>query len=222
MTEKREEFDTLRSKVVDIVRKMIVEGELKPGEKISERKISKQLGISTTPVKEAFRILQTEGLIYSVPRSGAFVSSLYKKSLLQLIFMRGAMEGTAAYFAATEATEDEIIRMEKCLEGALACIEGREEGSRTITEYNDEFHDILRRASRNEYLIGLIMNLRSIDKIVRTVANKENGEESLRAYREHRDILDAVKSGRAERAEELMVSHIRRVAIYVLDKENEE
>ena len=89
----------LREVVADKMRRRIIEGTLQPGDRLSERNLSAELGISTTPIKEAFRILQTEGLITSVPRRGSFVSVSYKENVLQLIYMRGALEGTAAYFA---------------------------------------------------------------------------------------------------------------------------
>lgn len=103
----------IREQVADIIRKMIVNGELKADQQISEREISQMLMVSTTPVKEAFRVLQSEGLLYSIPRKGSYISKLSRKNILQTVFMRGALEGVAAFFAARNATYNEIMIMEE-------------------------------------------------------------------------------------------------------------
>lgn len=210
----------LREMAADQVRRMIIEGQIQPGEKLSERKLGAKLGMSTTPIKEAFRALQTEGLIYSVPRKGSYVSLSYKQRVLQMVFIRSAIEGTAAYFACTNATEDDIF----CMEQALACAKRNIDGTAapddlSLEKCNDEFHEVLRCASKNDYLVGLIQNMRSVDKIIRSIANASIGEESHRAYREHQAILDAVKSGDSALTEQLMIKHIRRVITYILSSE---
>ena len=205
------------------MRRRIIEGTLQPGDRLSERNLSAELGISTTPIKEAFRILQTEGLITSVPRRGSFVSVSYKENVLQLIYMRGALEGTAAYFASMSATEEEITEMEQALETARRRIDG-EEGTEEIQveACSDRFHEILRCACRNEYLTSLLQSMRSLDTIIRSMANETVGEESRRAYRDHCAILEAVKIGDAELAERLMIGHIRRVGMHVVLNGNAE
>lgn len=72
----------IREQVADIIRKMIVNGELKADQQISEREISQMLMVSTTPVKEAFRVLESEGLLYSIPRKGSYISKLSRKNIL--------------------------------------------------------------------------------------------------------------------------------------------
>lgn len=94
------ESKPLREQVADIVRGMILRGEIKAGEQISERTIGQMLHVSTTPVKEAFRSLQAEGLIYTRPRRGSFVSEISIDNMLEIAFMRSALEGVAAYYAA--------------------------------------------------------------------------------------------------------------------------
>lgn len=218
MQDSKFDSETLRVKAADNIRRMIIEGELKPREKISERRLSKALSISTTPVKEAFRILQTEGLIYSVPRKGSYVSDSYKKNVLQLVFMRGALEGTAAYFACMEATAEDISEMEQALARAKQYVDGTLPNQGTeLAACNDAFHNALRRSAKNRYLVQMIQNLGSVDGIIRSVANRTIGEESSRAYQEHCAILSAIKNGKSVEAESLMVSHIRRVALYVLE-----
>lgn len=163
----------IREQVADIIRKMIVNGELKADQQISEREISQMLMVSTTPVKEAFRVLQSEGLLYSIPRKGSYISKLSRKNILQTVFMRGALEGVAAFFAARNATYNEIMIMEEALNCAGELVDKAQLTSEIavrLTENNNLFHSTLRSASKNTYLVGLIDNMRSIDQSIRSVA----------------------------------------------------
>ena len=103
-TEKIVETVSLRDQMTEIIRKMIIRGELAENEPISERKLSLQFGISTTPIKEALRMLQAEGLVYVKPRSGTYVSEVSRDKLIQICYMRASLEGVAAYFAAQSRT----------------------------------------------------------------------------------------------------------------------
>lgn len=207
----------LREQVANIIRKMIITGELRAGNPISERQISQELGVSTTPVKEAFRVLESEGLLYSVARKGSYISVQSRKNLMQVVFMRSSLEGVAAFFAAANAAEEDIEAMEKalCMSGKL--IE-KNELNQDVAEYNEQFHMRLRQAAGNDYLLSLIRNMRSIDDAVRKVAAVSDEVEPPRAQKEHLAILDAVKKHDSVLAERLMVAHIRRVGEFILDK----
>ena len=215
----------IREQVADIIRKMIVNEELKPNQKISERQISQMLQVSTTPVKEAFRVLQSEGLLYSVPRKGSFVSKLSKKNMLQTVYMRSALEGVAAYFAGRNATYKDIMDMEEALQRSGRLIETGEltpEIVNKLKEENNIFHAVLRRASRNSYLVSLIENMRGIDQSVKLAALNKTVEENIRQHREHMSILTAIKKQESEKAEQYMIAHVRRVGEMVLLEEGEE
>ena len=215
----------IREQVADIIRKMIVNGELKADQQISEREISQMLMVSTTPVKEAFRVLQSEGLLYSIPRKGSYISKLSRKNILQTVFMRGALEGVAAFFAARNATYNEIMIMEEALNCAGELVDKVQLTSEIavrLTENNNLFHSTLRSASKNTYLVGLIDNMRSIDQSIRSVALTSTIDECIRAQKEHLAILKAVKEQNSEKAEQLINAHVRRVGIFVLAMEDQE
>lgn len=215
----------IREQVADIIRKMIVNGELKADQQISEREIGQMLMVSTTPVKEAFRVLQSEGLLYSIPRKGSYISKLSRKNILQTVFMRGALEGVAAFFAARNATYNEIMIMEEALNCAGELVDKAQLTSEIavrLTENNNLFHSTLRSASKNTYLVGLIDNMRSIDQSIRSVALTSTIDECIRAQKEHLAILKAVKEQNSEKAEQLINAHVRRVGIYVLAMEDQE
>ncbi|QUO21909.1 GntR family transcriptional regulator [Clostridiaceae bacterium Marseille-Q4143] len=215
----------IREQVADIIRKMIVNGELKADQQISEREISQMLMVSTTPVKEAFRVLESEGLLYSIPRKGSYISKLSRKNILQTVFMRGALEGVAAFFAARNATYNEIMIMEEALNCAGELVDKAQLTSEIavrLTENNNLFHSTLRSASKNTYLVGLIDNMRSIDQSIRSAAVTSTIDERIRAQKEHLAILKAVKEQNSEKAEQLINAHVRRVGIFVLAMEDEE
>lgn len=213
----------IREQVADIVRVMILKGELKGNQTISERYVSQMLNVSTTPVKEAFRILQAEGLIYSIPRKGSYISPMSKTNMEEVTFIRSSLEGTAAYYAAIKATDAEIAQMTAALTEVGRLIElGNKEDRQLISEGNDLFHQILRSASRNNYLLGLLGNMRSIDKSMRTVNMNLPKLAPEHDHAEHLAILEAIRERDANRAEEAMRKHIRRVAIFVFkDKNNQ-
>ncbi|MPN11698.1 HTH-type transcriptional repressor RspR [bioreactor metagenome] len=198
---------------------MILRGELKSDQAISERYISQMLNVSTTPVKEAFRILQSEGLIYAIPRKGSYISPMSRENMEQITFIRSSLEGVAAYYAALKATDDEIACMTAILDKVGRLIAGnRPEDRERVSEGNTEFHQILRSASRNSYLLGLLENLRSIDKSIRTVNLNLPQVAPEQDHAEHLAILNALSTRNAALAEQAMISHIRRVAVFVLEK----
>jgi DNA-binding GntR family transcriptional regulator len=207
----------LREQVADIVRVMILKGELESEQAISERYISQRLNVSTTPVKEAFRILQSEGLIYSIPRKGSYVSSMSKSNMEQITFIRSSLEGIAAYYAALNATDDEIAQMKEILE-QVGVLVSNPENRQKVSSGNVEFHRILRNASRNQYLISLLANMRSIDNSLRTVNLNLPKVDPVQDHAEHLRILDAISKRDAVHAEQAMISHIRRVAVFVLER----
>lgn len=201
----------LRDQVADIIRRMIVNGELAGGTQISERQVSAMLNVSTTPVKEAFRSLQTEGLLYSVPRKGSFVSEHSRDNLLQYSYMRSALEGVAAYFAASSAVKEDFVYMEQELAISRELILSG--GDRAeISRHNLNYHIRMRQASRNAFLENLVGMISAVDNSMRQVVNQAEAEELMERQEEHEAILRTVAEGRAEDAERLMVAHVRKGA----------
>ncbi|MCC8024274.1 MAG: GntR family transcriptional regulator [Clostridium sp.] len=212
------ESKPLRDQVADIVREMILKGQFKAGQQISERSIGQMLNVSTTPVKEAFRSLQAEGLIYTRPRRGSFVSEITIEDMLEIAFMRSALEGVAAYYAAANADEHQTGEMKKILTSAGSLLaSGKEDISEAIHHYNVAFHTIIRQTSGNSYLVNQIETLRTIDHSFRRAAQMEYIEEPVQAHKEHQAILDAIISRNSTLSEQRMVTHIRRVALYAAD-----
>lgn len=208
----------LREQVADIVRGMILRGELKAGEQLSERAIGQKLQVSTTPVKEAFRALQTEGLIYTKPRSGSYVADISIDDMLKIAFMRSALEGVAAYYACQNLTEADFSRMRAILSEVEHLLESGEPEPEAIHQHNVAFHDIIRQSAGSSYLTNQIETLRTIDYSFRRVSQMDYIEEPVPAHREHQQILAALESRQPELCEQLMTAHIRRVALFVAER----
>ena len=212
LSDKIIEAAPLREQVADILRGMILKGQFEAGEQLSERQLCSAFNISTTPVKEALRMLQTEELVYSVPRKGTFVSNVLGDRISQSIMMRASLEGIAAGFAARDCTDGEIMQMEAVLDQAARMYDG---GGvldwKKLIALNDDFHGMIRDACQNDYLINLIRSLRTIDHSLRVISFElpnalDNHKQSLT---EHRKILQAIKAHDPETAEAVMNAHVR-------------
>lgn len=151
----------MRDQIADILRRQILSGELKSGNKISERDISSHYHISTAPVKEAIRALNMEGLLRSYPRKGTFVSELIGDNILQMIHLRSAIEGTAAFWG-TKSISDDIHKMEEYLEQFDYMLHNEDPSDKDvldrIAKSNYHFHLILSKAADNDYMDQLIQN----------------------------------------------------------------
>ena len=207
----------IRDQVADILRKRIISGDLANGEKLSERQISTELNISTTPVKEAFRLLQAEGLIYTLPRKGSFVSANASEHACQAMLLRSSIDGVAAYLAAKRRNEELYQTMEGPLMKAEELINNGAEDGETISHYNDLFHIAIREASGNKQIIAMGNHLSSIDKSLRRLVNQDPVSVTSR-HSEHKQILELIRRGSCEEAEQTMVHHIRKANMPLLKK----
>ena len=207
----------IRDQVADILRKRIISGDLANGEKLSERQISTELNISTTPVKEAFRLLQAEGLIYTLPRKGSFVSANASEHAYQVMLLRSSIDGVAAYLAAKRINEELYNTMEEPLMKSEELINKGADDGEAISYYNELFHIAIREASGNEQIIAMGNNLSSIDKSLRRLVNRDTVSVKSR-HSEHKQILEFIRRGSCEEAELAMVHHIRKANMPLLNK----
>ena len=207
----------IRDQVADILRKRIISGDLANGERLSERQISAELNISTTPIKEAFRLLQAEGLIYTLPRKGSFVSANASEHAYQVMLLRSSIDGVAAYLAAKRINEELYNAIEDPLMKAEKLINKGADDGEAISQYNDQFHMAIREASGNEQVIAMGNNLSSIDKSLRRLINRDSTLMKSR-HSEHKQILECIRRGSCEEAEMAMVHHIRKANMPLLNK----
>ena len=200
------ESTSICEQVEDILRKQIISGELKSGDKISIRELSDSLEISATPINAAIKTLVSEGFLISIPRKGVVVSDMCEMSLKQIVYFRASLEGVATYFAAENATPEEINQMESFL--ALAQLSIKRKDKFALKEANGGFHSSVRNASHSTFLVKQINTYRSFANSVRW-NERTNYEDLLISYEDHLAIFQSIKERKAALTEQLMVTHIR-------------
>ncbi|MCM3709145.1 GntR family transcriptional regulator [Sporosarcina luteola] len=212
-----EGFKSLREIVVEKLREAIITGYFEPGSSLRERDISEMMGISTTPIKEAFRILEHEGLIKSIPRSGTFVSDLVDTNIHEVQMLRASVEGLAARLMALKATPEQLKRLEEQIIKMETLLEGNE--TDLLVEENSKFHNLIRECSESPMISQVLRNAEGFSKAFRKRALQQT-EEKNEGYKEHREIFEAIKARNADLADELMRKHILRTVSNVLGNFN--
>lgn len=207
----------LSDQVADILRHQILSGELKEGQKISERQIGTQLEVSTAPVKNAIRTLSMEGLLQSIPHKGTFVSDISHSKLSQMIHLRSVIEGTAAFWGAKYITDEDLDLMESKLDiFRRIAKEANPKDSAVMKQLRKEnysFHKILSLSANNTYLNQLIANMDSINNTIRDLYYDVSAvDEIVNSYDDHERIFLAAKKRDGKEAEQATIHHIRRVA----------
>jgi DNA-binding GntR family transcriptional regulator len=180
------------------LRAAIVAGQLRPNERLVETDLAKRLQISRTPIRESFLRLAGEGLIKPAGQ-GWIVREHTKQEVQEIYEVRAALEGYAARLAARHATSEELQRINQLYLEHLKSLD--EESRAVILEHNDEFHDAIVAASRNDHLARQIRQNREYYFMHRVSANLSD-EELKSAMREHFRVLDALNSRDEEAAEQ--------------------
>jgi DNA-binding GntR family transcriptional regulator len=203
-TAKSPPSDTSRGEFVHgWLREAIREGHFQPGSRIREADVALQLGVSRTPVREAFRRLQADGLLVLTPWRGAQVAELNRDQVIELYAMRRVLEGTAAGLAAEHATTQEIDLLFKLLKQDQAA----EDKSERHAEINRQFHQTLYGAAHNRYLLKTLNALADSLALLKSTTY-EVPARALVARGEHALIADAIKKRDSAAAEKTARAHI--------------
>lgn len=200
-----DEYLPLREVVFQTLRNAIVQGEFEPGERLMEITLANRLGVSRTPVREAIRMLELEGLVVMIPRKGAEVARITEKDLKDALEIRMAIEELATTLACQRIDTEGKTKLKQ------ACISFREAiGSKlvpSIVEADVKFHDVIFEATNNPRLISLAQNLREQVYRYRVEYVKDFGYHD-KLVREHDAITNAILMGDSEKAKEIMRMHI--------------
>lgn len=198
-------YKPLRELVFEALREAIIQGRLHPGERLMEIQLAEELGVSRTPVREAIRKLELEGLVLMIPRKGAYVSQISMKDIADVFEIRRALEGLAARLAAERATDEEIERLERALVKISEVAEAEDlDGAVAL---DTDFHEELMAASHNPRLSQMVSNLREQIQRFRLTSLSHPGRVKL-AVEEHAKIVDAIAGRDAELAQNLAHEHI--------------
>lgn len=194
-----DEFLPLRDVVFKTLRQAILRGELKPGERLMEIHLANHLGVSRTPIREAIRMLELEGLVVMIPRRGAEVAKITEKNLKDVLEVRRALDALAIELACERITEEE---MRKLHEAELACEEATKTNDAAVIAQADvAFHDIIIKAAGNDRLTALVNNLAEQMYRYRFEYIKD-ARNHIQIITEHRQIYESLyKKNRAEAAQ---------------------
>lgn len=186
------------------LKKDIESGAMSPGSRVRENEIAERLGISRTPVREALRRLETEGLIVHAPHQGAVIAELDHQAVIELYDIRETLEGTAARYAARHASEAEIQDLAELVDSEL------ESGGdvAALAQLNRAFHAALYRAGHNRYLLKVLMSLRD-SMILLGGTTLGVPDRFVAAHEEHLAIITAISDRDPDRAEAAARTHIR-------------
>jgi len=195
----------LRDVVFNTLRQAILRGEMEPGERLMEIQLASKLGVSRTPIREAIRKLELEGLVVMIPRKGAEVAHITEKDMKDVLEVRAALEELAATLACNHvATEkiDELKLANKRFEAAIV--------SKDVVDIVDadvHFHDIIYSMTGNQRLIQIINNLREQMYRYRLEYVKDARTHSI-LISEHNDIISKLEKQNVDETKEVIRQHI--------------
>lgn len=196
---------SLYQSVFEALERAILNGTLKSGESLAENKLSEQLGVSRTPVREALRQLELEGLVRSVPNKGAVVIGVTRQDIEDCYLIRMRVEDLAVRRAAENILPEELEQLSELL--SLQKLYAERLNFEKLSELDGAFHEQIYHASRSRQLEHLLTGLHHYVRHARSVSFKQSGR-ALKALEEHRDILKALTEHDPEAAAGFMVEHI--------------
>ncbi len=199
----------LRDVVFQTLRAAILKGDLKPGERLMELQLAAKLGVSRTPIREAIRMLEQEGLAVTIPRKGAEVAKMTEKDMEDVLQIRCSLEDLAVRLSCQNITPSELQDLHVALEQF-------EEKTKTdnvaeIAKADVNFHEILYKASNNPKLIGLLNNLREQMYRYRVEYLKDRTVYP-RLMEEHQHLYEALKAKDPEKASAYTRDHLENQA----------
>lgn len=198
----------IRGWVVAEMRRRIIAGELEPGVNLSEIALSDEFGVSRTPVREALKQLQTEGLIEIRPRVGTFVTTPSRREITELFEMKELLEGAAARLLAQRGRVPELDQLEQNVRQADLAVEADDRGR--YAELVEEFHNLLIVGADNTKLEAhyrMLMNQLAYSRLVTTSLGQPG--RLRRSDREHHQVLELIIAKDADSAERVMRDHVR-------------
>lgn len=196
---------SLRGRVFNKLREDILSGRYAENEELKEMAIGEEMGVSRTPVREAFRQLELEGLIQIVPNKGAYVTGITEKDVKDIYVIRSLLEGLCARWATEHITQAQMEEMEENV--YLAEFHAGKGHLDQLAELDNRFHDIMYEACDSKLLEHHLKDLHQYVLRVRrkTLANVNRGPKS---NQEHKNIMEAIKTGNSDLAEQLAHQHM--------------
>jgi len=197
----------LSEDVAERLREQIFSHKLPPGSWLDEQSLALAFGISRTPMREAIKVLAAEGLVTTKMNKGAYVTEVDKHDLEQIFSVLSLLEGQAAKETAIKASEEQLTRLDDLhhrLEKAAA-----DRNLEQFFEINVKFHEMIQEIAGNQWMNGVINDLRKVLKLQRRDSLSRSGR-LLSSLVEHREILQAILKRDPSAAEAAMRQHLAR------------
>jgi DNA-binding GntR family transcriptional regulator len=199
---------SIQGRVIEAMRERIISGELDPGTNLSEIALAEAFGVSRTPVREALKQLQTEGLVEIRPRVGTFVTAPSRREINELFEMKGLLEGAAARLLAQRGAVPELELLKQNLQNAdRAVATDSRDGYAALVH---EFHDLIIQGADNAKLHGhyrILMNQLAYQRLVKTSLAQPG--RPVQSDSEHHHVVDLIEAKDGDAAERVMRDHVR-------------
>ena len=197
----------LREEVYESLKKSILHGKMKPGQHLVEEQLADHVGISRTPVREAFHKLERDELVTRLPKGGFAVRKFTREDVEEIFGIRSALESYAAYLATLHMAPDKISVLENKLSESEEALEKGDDDK--VVRLNTEFHDLLYKSSKSKKLVEMINTFRDYFYLYRpALLHIQDG--ISQSTQDHRRMLEAMKKKNPRLAESLVRKHLER------------
>jgi len=197
---------TLHDELLDRLRQMIVDGDLLPGDKVPEKDLCERFGVSRTPLREALKVLASEGLVTLTPNRGAMISELTMDDLEEAFPVMGALEALSGELACANLTDRELEEIRTLHNRMVAHYEARE--LKPYFRLNRRIHELILAAARNETLSSLYRSLEGRVRQARYLANITDDRWPV-AVEEHAQMIEALEGRDGPRLAAILKSHLQ-------------
>ena len=216
---KRVKRSSLTTEVAQAIHQSIMSGVLSPGTRLIEIDLAAQLGVSRGPLREALRILESEGIVESIPGRGTYVRKISEKDIAEVYSMRSILEKEAVRLAAKHASKSQIEGLERDFQEMLAVV--RVGDLQRVVDLDVDFHIELWEASNHKLLIQMLMGIISQIRIYLAVQTSLY-EDLAAGVADHGAILECIKNDKGEGAAALMEKHLSHAAQVVAEFAHEQ
>lgn len=199
----------LRDVVFNTLREAILKGDLKPGERLMELQLAAKLGVSRTPIREAIRMLEQEGLAVTTPRKGAEVAKMTLKDMEDVLEIRASLDELASQVATVRITDEQLVRLkERKQDFEISLKSGN---VKMIAEADVKFHDVIYEATNNPKLVSMLNNLR--EQIYRyRIEYLKDTDKYPTLIKEHEEIYQSLLAHDEEAALKATIVHVENQA----------
>jgi len=210
--------NSIADQIYELLKQKILNGEIEPGQRLMQIQVAEGLKASRTPVRDAFRRLEQDGLVERLPQGGVRTTFIDSRTLNEVFGLRSILEAYAVELACDRITPEEISILRKLMRQAKEVLESkeinREKKIRDLCELNSQFHDTIYQATENSYLLDFIKNLRNVVRRLRYLGLRAD-HTWIEVWEEHAQLINFLELRDKESAIELIKKHLVSAATHV-------